>query len=474
MKLCLTVAEKSVSNLNRKLAFHDGQVDTIEARLDYLQRLELPQLPTAPKSRYVATCRPEREGGRYRGGEPERIRLLEQAAENGFHWIDLEHDVTAPVSLPTRTRLIRSRHVFGSFPANLQAEFPSVCGDELGKLAVQVHSTRELVQLLEWAESEPPRGPHILIGMGELGQPARYLAPLLGSEWTYVCEDAEVPSAPGQFSLREARGLGQPTTETPFFGIMGQPVRHSLSPPLHNGLFRHYGLPGSYIRLPLDTLDPWFDYLAKSSLRFQGFSVTLPFKTDVIRFCQGHDSPVRSVNTLAGAAPNWMGSNTDFPGFLSPLLSRVALEGTSAVVLGNGGVAHTAVGALLSRGVQVTVAGRNEGRLESFARQFGCRWILMQDFRGSADLLVNATPVGQHPNVDASPLSETQLHFELVYDLVYNPEETKLIRQARHRGCKIISGMEMFVEQAARQFLAWTGKDPDRMLMRDLIREQGN
>jgi 3-dehydroquinate dehydratase/shikimate dehydrogenase len=95
----------------------------------------------------------------------------------------------------------------------------------------------------------------------------------------------------------------------------------------------------------------------------------------------------------------------------------------------------------------------------------------MQDFRGSADLLVNTTPVGQHPNVDASPLSETQLHFELVYDLVYNPEETKLIRQARYRGCKTISGIEMFLEQAARQFLAWTGRDPDRGVMRDLIAE---
>ena len=471
MKLCLTVAEKSVSDLNQKLGFHDGQVEYIEARLDYLQRLELPRLPAAPKSHYIATCRPEREGGRYRGGELERIRFLEQAAKHGFDWIDLEHDVAAPLSLATDTRLIRSRHVFGSFPVNLQAEFPPVSEGQLGKLAVQVHTTQELVQLLKWAEREPPRGPHVLIGMGELGQPSRYLAPLLGSQWTYVCEDAEVPRAPGQFSLREARGLGQPSTETPLYGIIGQPVLHSLSPPLHNGLFRHYGLSGSYIRLPLDRLDPWFEYLTESSLRFQGFSVTLPHKTDAIRFCQGYDSPVRSVNTLAGATPNWMGSNTDFPSFLSPLLSRVDLEGSSALVLGNGGVAHTAVGALLSRGVQVTVAGRNEERLENFARPFGCRWILMQDYRGRADLLVNTTPVGQHPNVDASPLSATQLDFELVYDLVYSPQETKLLRQARHRGCKIISGMEMFVEQAARQFLAWTGRDPDRRLMRDLIAE---
>ncbi len=469
MKLCLTVAEKSVSDLNQKLAFHDGGVDYIEARLDYLRRPELPRLPAAPMSRYIATCRPEREGGEYRGDEAKRIRLLQQAAANGFHLIDLEHDVAVPGSLPSGTGLIRSRHVFGPFPADLEAELPRLRRGELGKLAVQVHTSSELVRLMEWAQSLSRR--MILIGMGELGQPARYLATLLGSEWTYVCEDAEVPRAPGQFSLKEARSLGQPSSETPFFGIIGRPVRHSLSPALHNGLFRHYGLPGSYIRLPLDRLDPWFDYLAKSSLGFQGFSVTLPFKTDIVRFCRRHDSPVRSVNTLAGGARKWVGSNTDFPGFLAPLLSRVELEGTSAVVVGNGGVAHTVVAALQSRGVKVTVCGRSKQRLEDFARQYGCRWVLIQDFRGRADLLVNTTPVGQHPNVDASPMSESQLDCELVYDLVYNPQKTRLLQQAHRRGCKIISGIEMFVEQAARQFLAWTGKDPDRTLMRNLILE---
>ena len=144
--------------------------------------------------------------------------------------------------------------------------------------------------------------------MGELGQPARYLATLLGSEWTYVCEDAEVPRAPGQFSLKEARSLGQPSSETPFFGIIGRPVRHSLSPALHNGLFRHYGLPGSYIRLPLDRLDPWFDYLAKSSLGFQGFSVTLPFKTDIVSLLP--------ASRLAGPVG-------EYPGGGSPQMGRL-------------------------------------------------------------------------------------------------------------------------------------------------------
>ena len=316
MKLCLTVAEKSVSDLTRRLGFYDGRVEYIEARLDYLQRLDLPRLPTAPKSRYIATCRPEREGGRYRGGERERIRLLEQAARQGFDWIDLEHDVEVPLSLPADTRLIRSRHVFGSFPANLPAEFPPVSGRRAGKTSGPGPPPPGN-WFSSWSGRKGNRlaGPHILIGMGELGQPSRYLASLLGSKWTYVCEDAEIPRAPGQFTLREARGLGQPSTETPLFGIIGQPVAHSLSPPLHNGLFRHYGLPGSYIRLPLDRLDPWFDYLSRSSLRFQGFSITLPHKTSVIPFCKSYDSPVRSVNTLAGTAPNWMGSNTDWPGF---------------------------------------------------------------------------------------------------------------------------------------------------------------
>lgn len=473
MQLCLTLAEESVADLNRKVGQYDGQVDLIETRLDFLDQPQLPCLPVAPRSKYIATCRPRREGGMYGGEELKRFDLLRRASEQGFDWVDLEHDAVLPGSLATGARVIRSRHVFGSFPPDLDSELPSVAAGDMQKLAVRVHDTSELVQLLNWeASSQRLGGRHVVIGMDEPGQPSRYLAPFLGSEWTYVCEKASTPSAPGQFSLREGRRLGRASADAPLYGVIGRPVCHSLSPALFNGLFRHDRLPGSYIRLPLDTLDPWFDYVRTSSLKFKGFSVTLPFKTDVVRFCRSHDSPVSAVNTLSPSGGQWKGSNTDYPAFLSPLASRIPLQGSTAVVLGNGGVAHTAVRALLEQGVQVTIAGRNESKVALFAREFGCPWILSQALRSHADLLVNTTPVGQYPDVDVSPLSKSQLNFEVVYDLIYAPEQTRLLQQAQRRGCQIITGMEMFVEQAALQFQSWTGVDPDRTVMKGLIREE--
>ncbi len=473
MQLCLTLAEKSATDLNRKVGLYDGRVDLIETRLDFLDRPRLPRLPVAPRSRYVATCRPQREGGMYVGDESTRFDLLGRAAEGGFDWVDLEHDAVVPEPLKGGVGIIRSRHIFGPFPSDLDSELPPVADGDLQKLAVKVHNTSELVQLLNWVVSSRDLGRrHVVIGMDEPGQPSRYLMPFLGSEWTYVCEETSAPAAPGQFSLREGKLLGRAAPDDPLYGVIGQPVRHSLSPALLNGLFRHYQLPGSYVRLPLDTLDPWFDYLGESGLKFNGFSVTLPFKTDVLRFCRSYDSPVASVNTLCARGSNWEGLNTDYPGFLSPLSSRLPLKGISAVVLGNGGVAHTAVGALLEQGAGVTIAGRNETKLASFARAYGCPWVLLEDLSSHADLLVNTTPVGQHPDVDASPLSGSQLDFEVVYDLIYAPEKTRLLKQAKKRGCRIITGMEMFVEQAALQFRAWTGTDPDRMVMRELIRDE--
>lgn len=474
MKLCLTLAEESLSALNTKLSSYDGRVELIEARLDFLEQPGIPVLPSSPRSQFIATLRPRREGGEYDGPEKPRLELLGKAAEQGFHWIDIEHDAQVPESLPAATRLIRSRHFFDAFPDDLDARFPVGRRRDLGKLAVKIEKTSQLTRLLDWIRDRSGRNPSIVIGMGELGQPSRYLAPILGSEWTYVCEDSDLPRAPGQFTLEEGLALGRPEAGSHFYAIIGRPVGHSLSPPLHNALFRHYGLAGSYIRLPLDELDPWFEYLARTPIRFRGFSVTLPFKTDVLRFCSGgYESPVESINTLVYKDGEWKGLNTDYRGFLAPLLNRkIRLRGASAVVVGYGGVAHTAVGALLSEKVRVTVTGRDAAKGKAFAQSYGCDWMPPDGVSGPLDLLVNTTPVGQYPHIEESPLPEQLLRFDVVYDLVYNPEMTRLLRVAKQKGSQIISGNEMFIEQAAQQFLTWTGIDPDRQLMREVIREQ--
>lgn len=473
MKLCLTLAEGSLSALQEKVDFFDGHAQLIETRLDFLDSPGLPSLPEPRSSRYIATCRPGREGGNFQGSEEERIGMLREAVSAGYDWIDVEYDVDLPFEIPSTTRVIRSRHIFGSFPKDLSHEFQCLIGrGDVAKLAVDILSTRQLTELLSWMVNQSDdSSDRIIIGMGVLGQPSRYLGPVLGSPWTYVCEDAGMEVAPGQLSLQEAKNVHLIGEATPLYGVIGNPVAHSLSPHLHNRLLHHYECSGAYIRLPLDDLLAWFNYVERSKLNFCGYSVTLPFKKDIMEFCNRYSSPVASINTLQKEGIEWIGANTDHSAFLAPLRGKYKLEGSSAVVLGNGGVAQTVVGALKREGVTVKIAGRDPERARRFGQLFDVPWGLISDLVQSADLLVNATPVGQYPEVADSPLDASQIDYKWVYDLIYNPEKTRLLGEAEEKGCGTISGIEMFAEQGAAQFKIWTGIDPDRALVSKIIKE---
>jgi 3-dehydroquinate dehydratase/shikimate dehydrogenase len=476
INLCLTLAEPSSAVLDQKITQYTGQVPYIEVRLDYLAEPRLPVVQADQGTDFIATCRPEREGGRYRGEEGDRLELLRKAAHAGFSWVDLEHDVRESPHLPSSTRIVRSYHCFDRFPEDLPSRLESMrkTGGDVIKLAASVSKTQQLVTLLEWMESTLEASPCVIFGMGDLGQPSRLLGGFLGNAWTYVAEDESSKVAPGQPTLKRALECYQlPNWTSPpiVYGLLGNPIAHSLSPDIHNRLFQHYQLKKVYLPFLLDDVGGWFDYIGKSRLCFEGFSVTLPFKTDVLKIAQEKTSPVDSLNTLAKRDSQWKGLNTDYPGFLHALKTHGSLKGKTAVVLGNGGVAHTAVKALQDQGAEVTVAGRDPEKVSHFAKGYGCRYTLLSDLPMAADLCVNATPVGQFPNIQDSPLTSDQLDFELVYDLVYRPERTQLLESARRRGLKTISGMEMFVEQAALQFAAWTGISPERQMLREIIRK---
>ena len=475
-KLCLPLAESTLPSLERKISLYQDRVDFIEIRLDYLSSPGLPSLPPEARAEFLATCRPSREGGRFEGSERDRLQLLSAAAHNGFAWVDLEHDIDEDPDLPSSTRVVRSVHCFDRLPDDLPGLFQKLerRGGDVVKIAAAISTTRESVRLLSWMESLPDEKPYIVLGMGGLGQPSRFLGAFLGNFWTFVSENTEQTVAPGQFSLEEARDLYRLDSwkSTPvIYGIIGNPVAHSRSPQLHNRLFQHHRLDNLYLPIQLDELEPWIDYVRSSRLRFGGFSITLPFKTEAAELADSIESPVPSINTLCGSSSGWRGLNSDYPAFLSPLTSRFPLQHKRALVLGNGGVAHTVVAGLKNEGAEVVVVGRNRERVGRLASHYGCSHALFSDLPLTADLCVNTTPVGQYPSTGASPLSEGQLRFELVYDLIYHPEQTRLLQMAAQKGIQTISGMEMFIEQGALQFAAWTGLDPDRGWMRDLMNQ---
>ena len=476
VNLCLTLAESSAVVLREKISHYTGQVPYLEVRFDYLDVIEVPKVFNHQGTQFIATCRPEREGGNYKGTEVDRIDLLQKAAHSGFHWLDLEHDVTSIKNLPSTTQVIRSYHCFGDSCANLENYFQTLknAGGDVLKLAISIRTTKELIELLEWMPSIPKEIPFVILGMGIFGQVSRLLGGFLGNRWTYVAEKIENSVAPGQFTLKQAQDwyrLSGWESPPPIFGVLGNPVEHSLSPLIHNRLFKHFGVTSIYLPFLIDQIDLWLRYVRTSPLDFRGFSVTLPFKTDALKLVETSTSPVNSINTLTRKGSSWEGSNTDYAAFLYPLQSRFSLEGKTALVLGNGGVAHTVVRALQNEGLSVTVAGRNCEKVSKFASRYGCSWTSLSNLPTKVDFCINTTPVGQHPNTDKSLLQARDMKFDVVYDLIYRPEKTLLLRSANQLGLQTISGMEMFVEQAARQFQDWTGLSPDREMIKDIINE---
>lgn len=275
--LCLTLAETSLEGLNEKILRHNGQVEMIETRLDYLINPQVPELPPEPLSRYLATCRPTREGGKFEGTEEDRIALLQKAARTGFELIDLECDVELR-DLPRAARAVRSFHDFKNFTNNLDSLFQRIMSrsGDIHKLALRVSSTRQLVQLLTWMEQLPARPPRVVIGMGRYGKPSRFLGGALGNAWTYVSESSDEKVAPGQFGLPEAKEvyrLAGLSSSSKLYGFLTTEGHTPNGVRIFNLLFQNYCKDHYFFPIPIDDFQAWVDYLSRTKLDFRGFLV---------------------------------------------------------------------------------------------------------------------------------------------------------------------------------------------------------
>lgn len=260
------------------------------------------------------------------------------------------------------------------------------------------------------------------------------------------------------------------------YGIIGLPLDHSLSPLTHNWGFQNLGLDAVYLRWPLDPAQLADFVLAARTLPISGLSVTIPHKRSVLPLldgCTDHAMRVGAINTAYWQKGLLWGENTDVQGFLSPLTPERWRSLDSVLVLGNGGAARAALVGLTDMDVRsVTVSGRSPERSAALAGEFGARhlaWEKRTDWRG--DLLVNATPLGMAGAFEAmSPWPDVSLAgIKLIYDLVYNPLETKLILQGKAQGVPTLSGLEMFLGQACAQFFLWTKRSLPLAELREVV-----
>ena len=366
-------------------------------------------------------------------------------------------------------RVILSHHDFAGVPADLQDRYAvmSSTGAAVVKLAISANALADCVPLGLMRNAAGRR--HVLLAMGAPGLITRLLPERFGSAWTYAGDGV----APGQMSLARLRDefrFGEVSASAQLYGLAANPAGHSVSPAMHNAAFREAGLDAVYI--PLQARDA-SDLLAfADAFGLRGASVTVPFKVELLPHCtpDALAREVGAVNTLLRGAGGWQGFNTDVAGLLAPLGGRLDLKVARATVLGAGGAARGAAIALKRAGAQVTICARRDAAARQVAAGIGVQAAPMPPAAGSWDLLVNATSAGMHPRVDETPWPDARFDGQLVYDLVYNPPDTRLLREARAAGCDTLGGLEMLVAQAAAQFEIWTGRVPSRRLMLDAAR----
>ena len=480
-RLCATVTARKMSELRFRRDAQAG-ADLVELRLDGVADVDVAGALADRRRPVVVTCRPVWEGGEFSGSEAERRRILLEACRLGAEYVDVEHraEFAGDVLAARDGRgVVLSFHAFDGLPADLEARYGAMrgTGAEVVKVAAAVGSLTDSLRVATLGDGEEPR---VLIGMGTAGIPSRVLAGRFGSCWTY----AGAGVAPGQVDLGRMRRLyryREISGRTAVYGVLGAPIGHSLSPAMHNAGFRAADVDAVYLPLEAADVDDFLRFAR--AVRLRGASVTAPFKERITTHVVDQDATSRAVgalNTLRRRDDGgWEGRNTDVPGLLAPLAGRMNLSGTRATVLGAGGVARAAAFALRSEGAAVTVCARRPERAAAVAEVApGILAAATPPRPGSWDLLVNTTPLGTWPEIERSPLPDGPFDGRLVYDLVYNPLETRLLADAARDGCSIVGGLDMLVAQAVRQFAWWTGETPSADLFRraaedDLARQAG-
>jgi 3-dehydroquinate dehydratase/shikimate dehydrogenase len=469
-RLCVTIAARTTAAL-RMLRDAADEADLIELRLDSVADPDVAAALAGRRRPVIVTCRPRWEGGGFDGSEEERRRLLAEAFRLGADYVDLEWRARFDDLIRDREGrgVVLSCHDFEGTPGDLPDRYRAMrrTGAEIVKIATSARRLTDLLPLLALSRLDPD-GRAVLVGMGSAGTASRVLAARFGSAWTYAGHG----SAPGQLSA--ARMLDEfrfrlITADTPVYAVVGSPVGHSLSPAMHNAGFDANGIHGIYV--PLDAADADDFFAFASAIDLRGASVTAPYKRAVFERADAADAISRQVgasNTLTRTAEGWLAANTDVAGFLVPLQRRFRLEGARAAILGAGGAARAAAVALASAGARVTVHARTAERATEVAALANGEAGPFPPVPGSWSVLINATPAGTHPQGDVSPVPASALApaggrsgRRLVYDLVYSPPQTRLLRDAAAAGLVTLGGLEMLVEQARRQFEIWTGVLPE-------------
>ena len=486
--ICAPVTETRVEPYLTSIREAELTADAIELRLDYLPAESLTQLIVELSSDIARihkpllfTFRPRKQGGKrdltlrdrrdfWRGLSPEII--------NPGAFVDFELDLVESFAgeLPPApwSQVVCSWHDFAETPDDLIARYDRMASTPAAvvKIATQANHITDCLRIFELIEYAKGKKPLIALAMGLPGLMTRALALSRGAMLTFGSLRRGAESAAGQPTVAELRDLYRVkklTRKSEIFGVIGNPVSHSRSPLMHNAALKALNRDGVYLPFEVDDVASFVcDFVhprtKKLDWNLRGLSVTIPHKLSIIPFLEVVDATAKTigaVNTVVVEGDGLHGYNTDVIGAMKPLDEMIDVKGARVAVVGAGGSARAVCYGLKERGARVTIYARDLKKAQPLADEFNARTALLESFEGEADVVINCAPIGMRDHSEGrSPIAaETLKGVKLVYDLIYTPEETALLRDAKQAGCQTLGGLAMLVGQATEQFRLWTGVD---------------
>jgi 3-dehydroquinate dehydratase/shikimate dehydrogenase len=490
-KVCVCLSAADAADLFYRADLQVRENNFLEFRLDYLKNpiSAIPGLKRffeyRPDAIGIATCRRAANGGKFHGSLSAQIDVLIKAAGAGCQILDLEVEGAEALRtvdldrLRSAASLLLSSHDFKR-TRDLDKVFARMTAfsPEFYKVVTTATSLHDNVEMLKFLQKHKDDRAVLGMCMGEQGAISRVLCVRAGAAFTFAAPSQGEPTADGQITAREMQEtyrVDQLDAATRIYGVAANPVRHSLSPALINTAMRRENVNAVYLPLLVESLD---DLLAcVREIPIHGLSVTMPFKQQILPFLDRSEqltAATGSCNTVVRSQDGQLiGFNTDIQGILAPLEAHLSLSGADALVIGAGGAARSAVYALKQRGAKVYILNRTAANAQKLAKQFEVNTVKRSDLaKMQFAAAINTTPVGMGSSTE-SPLNEKELKsVRCIFDLVYNPAETRLLQMARAQGIPAISGVEMFVYQGARQFEIWTGKPAPVEAMRGAVLRQ--
>lgn len=482
--ICVPIVGPDMDRALQDIKTCRGIADILEFRLDLIENHDLNRLMQAAEGKpYIVTHRSKKDGGQFPGNEEERVAVLRQAIELGADYIDIETSTPGELLRSVlenkgRTQAILSHHDFTRTDDKLEAlyELMTQMPADVLKIvtyAQDLNDNLKLFQLLNRARRDEVK--LIAFCMGERGEISRILAPMFGSWLTFGSLERGKESAPGQIpavTLKHIYRVNDLKLDSKIFGVIGDPVNKSMGYLIHNRAFQECGLPHVYVPFWVKSVTRFFPAF---EAYLGGLSVTMPHKEAIMKHMDRIDplaQKIGAVNTVVREGGEWVGYNTDVTGALEALEAVTDLEGRKVLIVGAGGTAKAIGHGVTAKGAALTLTyNRNKEKADALAKELDAAVVSVRDVDGvQPDIVINCSPVGMAPDVHETPFPARLLTPRMVvFDSVYNPIETRLIKEAKEKGCTVIPGIELFLNQAVRQFELWTGKTPPRERLREVV-----